>query len=235
VVNQTFVKTTFPTKSGRADFADRPGRLADRRRLRRREIHDIKMDVPPTAIFPTVKAPRVSPTLPCAQTCPARTRRAVRQAVAAVDLNVPVSGFTTQEEVRDSRIAPERMFATLVGALAGLAVLLACIGLYGLLAYNVARAPPRSASGWHSAPSAATSSARSCARRCSWRGRLGGRRARGDCLAQLVKSQLFGVARPTADADRGALLLLAIALLAAWIPPTRTRVNPTERCALNKV
>jgi len=33
----------------------------------------------------------------------------------------------------------ERMFATLCGSLAALAVLLSCIGLYGLMAYNVAR------------------------------------------------------------------------------------------------
>jgi ABC-type antimicrobial peptide transport system permease subunit len=39
----------------------------------------------------------------------------------------------------DASIVPERLVATLSGLLGGLAMLLAAIGLYGLLAYTVAR------------------------------------------------------------------------------------------------
>lgn len=48
----------------------------------------------------------------------------------------------TQALQLNESIAQERLFATLGSALAGLAVLLACIGLYGLLAYNVTRRTP---------------------------------------------------------------------------------------------
>jgi ABC-type antimicrobial peptide transport system permease subunit len=52
---------------------------------------------------------------------------------------LPLADITTQEQVRDKKISHERLFATLCSALAGLAILLSCIGLYGLTAYNVAR------------------------------------------------------------------------------------------------
>jgi predicted permease len=64
---------------------------------------------------------------------------AVRKAIAALDANVPVADLTTQSSLLDKNIGQERMLATLCGALAGLALLLSCIGLYGLMAYHVAR------------------------------------------------------------------------------------------------
>ncbi len=64
---------------------------------------------------------------------------AVRKVVAAIDPNIPVTDLSTQEQVRDKGISQERMFAALCGSLAVLAVVLSCIGLYGLMAYHVAR------------------------------------------------------------------------------------------------
>jgi ABC-type antimicrobial peptide transport system permease subunit len=123
------------------------------------------------------------------------------------------------------------MFATLVSALAGLAVLLACIGLYGLLAYNVARRT--SEIGIRLALGAQQGDiSRPILREALLLAVAG--LAIGVpaalALAQLVKSQLYGVA----PADpltliAGALLLLVIALLAAWIPARRAaRVDPLE-------
>jgi predicted permease len=64
---------------------------------------------------------------------------AVRQAMAQIDPNIPLTDIQTQEQVRDASISDERMFAQLCGSLALLALLLSCIGLYGLMAYHVAR------------------------------------------------------------------------------------------------
>ena len=63
----------------------------------------------------------------------------VRKAVAAIDPDVPLIDISTQEQVRDAVVHKERTLATLCGSLAMLAVLLSAIGLYGLLAYQVAR------------------------------------------------------------------------------------------------
>jgi predicted permease len=154
---------------------------------------------------------------------------AARKAVAAIDPDVPLADITTQEALRDENITQERMFATLCGSLAALAVLLSCIGLYGLMAYNVARRT----------------------------GEIGVRMAlgaqRGDifrpilreallltmtglavglpatvALTQLIKNQLYGVT-PTDPLTlvAGAVLLLAVALLAAWLPAHRAaKVDP---------
>ena len=64
---------------------------------------------------------------------------AVRKAVADIDRNLPLEGITTQKLALKESLAQERLFASLCGSLALLALALSCIGLYGLMAYNVAR------------------------------------------------------------------------------------------------
>jgi len=64
---------------------------------------------------------------------------AVRKAVADIDRNLPLGRFTTQKLALKESLAQERLFASLCGSLALLALALSCIGLYGLMAYNVAR------------------------------------------------------------------------------------------------
>ncbi|TKJ34609.1 MAG: hypothetical protein CEE38_17195 [Planctomycetes bacterium B3_Pla] len=64
---------------------------------------------------------------------------AVRRAVADIDHNLPLEGMTTQKLVLKKHLAQQRLFASLSGNLALLALALSCIGLYGLMAYNVAR------------------------------------------------------------------------------------------------
>jgi predicted permease len=64
---------------------------------------------------------------------------AVRQAVADIDRNLPIDRFTTQKLALKESLAQERLYASLCGSLALLALVLSCIGLYGIMAYNVAR------------------------------------------------------------------------------------------------
>jgi ABC-type antimicrobial peptide transport system permease subunit len=63
----------------------------------------------------------------------------VRSAVHAVLKTIPVVRVTSLSDQIDATIVPERVTAMLSGMLGGLGALLAGIGLYGLLAYNVAR------------------------------------------------------------------------------------------------
>ena len=64
---------------------------------------------------------------------------AVRQAVRQGDDRVPISNIVTQEKQIDQTIGQERTFAMLCTCFALLAVLIACVGLYGTMAYSVAR------------------------------------------------------------------------------------------------
>ena len=62
-----------------------------------------------------------------------------REVVRRADTRIPISNIVTQEKQIDQTIVQERTFATLCTAFAVLAVLIACIGLYGTMAYSVAR------------------------------------------------------------------------------------------------
>jgi putative ABC transport system permease protein len=56
-------------------------------------------------------------------------------AIQSVDPNLPVFGIRTMDEVIGVSLAPRRFSAELVAVFAGLALLLASLGIYGLLAY----------------------------------------------------------------------------------------------------
>ena len=64
---------------------------------------------------------------------------AAQRAAHEVLANVPVTKVTTLTEQVDASIVPERLVATLAGLFGVLGAVLAGIGLYGLLAYTVAR------------------------------------------------------------------------------------------------
>jgi macrolide transport system ATP-binding/permease protein len=64
---------------------------------------------------------------------------AVRRIVRQADPELPVTNVRTQALEIDQTINQEILFARLCTAFAGLALLIACVGLYGTMAYTVAR------------------------------------------------------------------------------------------------
>ena len=72
-------------------------------------------------------------------TSPAGATSAVREAVRRIDPNVPILRVTTQSERIEQRFAQEKVFAQACVLFGGLAVLIASIGLFGLMSYTVAR------------------------------------------------------------------------------------------------
>jgi putative ABC transport system permease protein len=161
---------------------------------------------------------------------PASTLEAqIRGAIQSLDPRLPMFGVTSMDQVLDASLASRRFSANLVAGFAALALLLASIGIYGLLAYMVAQR----------------------SREIGIRMALGARRddilrmflRKGGALASvgivaglvisastasMMASLLYGV-RPHDPAVFliVPLLLLAVAVLASYFPARRaTKVDP---------
>jgi putative ABC transport system permease protein len=63
----------------------------------------------------------------------------IRQAVAAVDKAVPLVGMQTQNDVLEQTMGNDRTMAVLTSSFGVLALVLTAVGLYGSIAYSVAR------------------------------------------------------------------------------------------------
>jgi predicted permease len=102
----------------------------------------LKGELPNVAYFPYTYNPRTIGSLTFELRTagdPLALANAARQVVRQADSRIPVTDIRTQDAVIDQTIGQERTFATLCTAFALLAVAIACVGLYGTMAYSVAR------------------------------------------------------------------------------------------------
>ncbi len=108
--------------------------------VRDAKYSSIRDAAPPTMYIPYTQT-RTGPTAFELRTAgdPNKSVPAVREAVRQIDSNVPLIGITTQMEQIDNRFAQEKVFAQAYALFGGLALLVASIGLFGLMSYNVAR------------------------------------------------------------------------------------------------
>jgi predicted permease len=70
---------------------------------------------------------------------PASVAPAARTAVQSLEPNLPLGDLQPLSELLDSALYPSRMAAALLSALGSLALLLAAVGLYGVMSYSVAQ------------------------------------------------------------------------------------------------
>jgi putative ABC transport system permease protein len=144
VVNQAFARRYFPGESplGRHfSLVDQDGKLADQ------EIVGLAGDarylnlrdpVPPTVYVPQRDDRRVTIELRTAAD-PGAVAAALRPEIARINPALRVDDVTTQSRLIDETILSERLLALLSGFFAVVALVLAAVGLYGVLSYAVAR------------------------------------------------------------------------------------------------
>jgi predicted permease len=154
---------------------------------------------------------------------------AVRQAVWSIDKDQPVSNVMTLDELLDQEVAQRRVQAALLGGLAALALILACIGIYGVLSYLVTQRTREI--GVRVALGASASDVfRTVARQGMTLTGMGIAAGLAGALAlsRLLGSLLFGVSAGDPLAYASAIAVFgAVALLACYFPARRAaRVDP---------
>jgi putative ABC transport system permease protein len=160
---------------------------------------------------------------------PERFAKALRAAVAAVDKGQPVAEVSSLERRVFNSIAPQRLATVLLGIFAGLALSLAAVGVYAVMAFSVERRTHEI--GVRLALGAERGDVLRLVLRQGAMLALAGLAAGllgALALGRLLRGLLFGVA--AADPlvfGCAALALAAVALAATWVPAHRaTRVAP---------
>ncbi len=174
---------------------------------------------------------------------PAETVPAIRRAVAGIDPDLPLMNVRTLDEQIADSLRQERLIATLTAGFGLLALLLASIGIYGLMAYTVAQR--RNEIGIRLALGARRMQVRTAVLREVAALALGGvlvgsagvlmpmrlmHNVLYDTEENFNSGMLFGLhGYDPASLALTATVLLTVALLAGWIPAARaSRVEPME-------
>jgi putative ABC transport system permease protein len=160
---------------------------------------------------------------------PASAASAVESAIHSVDADEPVYNVRPMRDVEAASLSPQRLQIALIGLFAALALVLACMGIYGVMAYSVAQRT--SEIGVRMALGAQTSNVLGLilgeGLRLAVLGAAIGL-AGSFFAARLLSGMLFGVATgdPFTFASV-ALVLVAVAMVACYVPARRaTRVDP---------
>jgi putative ABC transport system permease protein len=160
---------------------------------------------------------------------PALIAGAVRGAVWTVDKDQPVSNVRTLDQVFSAAISQERFQALMLGLFATLALILACIGLYGVISYSVVQRTHEI--GLRMALGAQPVDVLRLVIRQGMTLTLAGLVVgivAGTFATRVLSDMLFGVAPRDPLTFAGVpVLLLVVAFLACYIPARRaTRIDP---------
>ena len=242
VVNEAFAREILSAHDaiGRTLHLEGPGNPA---RQIVGVVGDVKSEiagaVPPTVFIPSAQTPAgltrlfgvwfPTHVMVRASGDPAALAGAVRAAIHDTDPRVPVGLVRTLDEVLSESVALHRFQMLLIAIFAGLALVLAAVGTYGVMSYLVAQRAHeigvRVALGAERRDVLGLVMRRGLA--LAGGGALLGI-AGAAALTRLLASQLYGV-RPMDPLTFAAVtaLLLLVALVACWLPARRAaRVDP---------
>ena len=162
---------------------------------------------------------------------PAAIVNTVRAAIRDVDRDQPIADVFTMDALMDRAVGQRRLSMTLLGTFAALAMVLASLGIYGVMAFDVTRRSREI--GVRMALGAARSSVLGLVLKQGLAmaavgvavGLVGAL-----AMTRLLQAQLFGVtSSDPATFVAVALGLLGVATMATLVPALRaTRINPTE-------
>ena len=147
----------------------------------------------------------------------------LRSTVQSIDRDLPVTDLRTQREQINATLQIERALAALTSGFGVLALALACVGIYGIMAYSVAQRTNEI--GIRLALGAQPEQVRRMVlRESTWLTLAGIAAGVGGALActRLVQSMLYGVhPNDPTTIVAGMAVLIAVALAATWIPARR--------------
>jgi putative ABC transport system permease protein len=145
VINQTMARTLFPGQSplGREVGVDAGEEGGTRLRVvgvvGDVRVNGLAYDPAMVMYFPYEQQPQYTMRLVARSARPTALVGPLRAALAELDPDIPLADIRTMDEVLSGSVSDTRVVMRVVGAFAGVALLLAALGLYGVLAYFVTR------------------------------------------------------------------------------------------------
>ena len=144
VINETAAKQYFPNQNPIGQHFGSTQETSNTLEIvgvvRDVKYNSVRDEAPPT-MYVTYFQYRMSSPSFIARTAadPLSVVSAIREQVRAIDPAMPVVNVTTQMEQIENRIAQERLFAQAYALFGGLALIVAAVGLFGLMSYSVSR------------------------------------------------------------------------------------------------
>ena len=137
--------------------------------------------------------------------------KSLQRAVWSVDPAQPVSTVRTMDDIVESEVAGRTQMLQMLGAFAGVALLLAAMGIYSVLSYNVSQRRRESGYGWRLERGEPTSWARLFAKRHGWRPAELGCAGFAVATTRLLRSLLYGIS----PLDGAAFTIVPVVVAAA--------------------
>jgi predicted permease len=233
IVNVTFARTHFPNE----DPLGRRVVVGDQSLEIVGVVGDVRLRTLAEDVRPLFYRPIAEGWWPSAQlvvrttVAPLAVVEAVRKAIRDVDPDQPVTNVQTLEDVIAASVAQRRLVLALLGGFSGAALLLAAIGLYGVIAYAVGQRTREI--GIRMALGAQRADVQGLVLRGALKltgvgiilGVVG-----AAALTRLLGGLLYGV-KPTDPATFAGVvvLILLVATAASWLPAHRaSRLDPTQ-------